>query len=320
MIFKSAAIKFTLLSIIVFFTGCMKEQDTTDLSFIGTTENVFIIVIDGPRFSETWDYPMNALIPFRYSIRNDGVFFNRFYNAGATQTTAGHTAITTGNYQNINNSGLETPASRNIFQLFRKYKNADSLSCWIITSKDKLQVLANTTEDGWEDLFLPSTDCGLNGLFSGYRDDELTLQKAMQIVENFKPRLMLLQFKEPDAAGHSGNFGNYLSEIRHTDSLTGIFFRYIENNPAYRNNTTIFITNDHGRHTDAFGGFQNHGDNCEGCRKIELLAFGPDFKKGLALSDSISQADLSATIAYLLNLPYAQMQGEPIRNLFKAIY
>ena len=39
----------------------------------------------------------------------------------------------------------------------------------------------------------------------------------------------------------------------------------------YKDKTTLIVSNDHGRHIDSKGGFQNHGDDCAGCRHIEFL-------------------------------------------------
>ena len=61
------------------------------------TKNVIIIVVDGVRYSETWGDSTHQYIPyFSTKIADFGVVNTEFYNNEVTVTTAGFTAITTG--------------------------------------------------------------------------------------------------------------------------------------------------------------------------------------------------------------------------------
>src|SRR5690606_15067400 len=63
------------------------------------TENAVIVVIDGPRFSETWGHPEKKYIPrMAGELAPRGTFFADFRNEGHTRTISGHAAITTGHY------------------------------------------------------------------------------------------------------------------------------------------------------------------------------------------------------------------------------
>ena len=105
------------------------------------TEHVFVLVMDGPRYSETWGDPSHTNIPRMDTIMSSlGIINTAFYNNGETNTTAGHTALSTGHYQSINNSGGEYPIFPSIFQLYRKVKGCNSSLVWLVTSKDKLEV------------------------------------------------------------------------------------------------------------------------------------------------------------------------------------
>ena len=74
-------------------------------------KRVIILVIDGPRWTETWGEPNRANIPHEAKeLAPQGVMFTNFQNDGPTYTNAGHTALVTGNYvKKINNSGKELP-------------------------------------------------------------------------------------------------------------------------------------------------------------------------------------------------------------------
>ena len=282
------------------------------------TENVIIIVVDGVRYSETWGDSTHQYIPyFSTKIADFGVVNTEFYNNEATATTAGFTAITTGVYQEINNSGQESPAYPSIFQYLIKKDSISNESAWIINSKDKLAVLGNCQESDWKDKYIPLSDCGIDGLGSGYRHDTLTLARFFNVMSEHHPKLTLLGFREPDFSAHTNSWEDYLTAIKNTDKYIYKIWEYIQNDSYYSGTTTLFITNDHGRHLDGVGaGFQNHGDGCEGCRHINFFAFGPDFKKGV-IDIRREQIDIPATIAEILQLSPEYIEGEIMYELFE---
>ncbi|MBF9238036.1 sulfatase-like hydrolase/transferase [Hymenobacter sp. BT683] len=282
------------------------------------TKNVIIVVIDGPRYSETWD-SIPGLIPnMATRLKPRGVLFSQFYNNGFTYTNSGHAAITTGIDQAIDNFDQELPQQPSIFQLWRKATGKPATAAWLITSKDKLHILANTLNPEWKDQLPPSLDCGVGGPGTGYRADSLTLVAAKRILTQHKPNLVLINFMEPDGFAHAANWPNYVRGIARDDKYVMELYDFLRRNKAYRNNTTLLITNDHGRHLNSVPpGWVEHGDGCEGCRHISLLALGPDFKKGRTIKEPHTLLDIPSTVAYLLGFPFAQGQGKPIEALFK---
>lgn len=282
------------------------------------TENVIVLVVDGPRYSETWGDISHSAIPRMDSIlAKEGIICDRFYNQGETYTTAGHTAITTGFYQSINNSGAENPSHVSFFQLLLKEKKWSSDAIWLVTSKDKLARLANTKDPDWKDQFLPSMNCGVNGLGSGYRDDSTTFTVITDVLQNHHPKVLFVNFREPDFSGHQANWSNYLKGIKDTDEYVYQIWQLIQNDPIYAGKTSLFVTNDHGRHLDGVNdGFPSHGDACDGCRHINFYAFGPDFKKDVILSEAYSLIDLNATILELLNVRNRSTSGKVMVELF----
>jgi len=261
-------------------------------------------VIDGPRYSETWGDPKHVNIPHQFSdLAPQGVFFSNFRNNGQTYTNAGFTAIVTGHYQAIDNHGAELPANPTLFQLWLKHSGLPNTSAWIITSKDKLQILSNSSHPDWQDQWMPSWNCGKKGKGrgAGYRKDKTTFHLAMKILEEDHPRLSLIAFREPDVSAHKGDMEGYVRGLKDTDSYVFKIWEFIQSDPVYQNKTALFITNDHGRHLDSVdSGFYDHGDDCDGCRHISLLLLGPDFKKGISISSAHEQIDIVPLIADLL--------------------
>ncbi|MFA7274501.1 MAG: sulfatase [Crocinitomicaceae bacterium] len=281
-------------------------------------ENVVILVIDGPRYSETFGEPTRQYIPnFRDSLLPQGTFFNQFYNEGSTFTNAGHASITTGRYQKVENSGLEVPKYPSIFQYYMRDKKRNYNDAWIITSKGKLDILANSSYKGWENTNLARTWCGPEGEGYGYGNDAYTMQIVDSVIDHFHPRLLLVNLLEVDVQGHAGNWEGYLSGIRSTDQQALALWNKLQSDPIYRNKTALFITNDHGRHCDGKkDGFVSHGGGCECCRHISLTALGPDFPKGKVISEKHEMIDVTATAAAILGLNMPTSRGQVIRPLF----
>lgn len=280
------------------------------------TENVIILVIDGPRYSETWGDPQHAYIPETSKrLAGLGSVNTDFYNLGSTYTCAGHAAITTGVYEHLNNSGLELPSYPSIFQHFSAQTGRES---YLIASKDKLEILSDTHHPAWRGKFRPQTDCGVAGKNTGYRADSTTYTKTFEILSEEHPSLVLINIKDPDYFAHRRDWDGYLRSIRNSDAFLGNLWDFIQEDPIYGDKTTLFVTNDHGRHSNGISdGFKSHGDGCMDCRHINFLALGPDFKAGQILNTKRSQIDIPATVAELLQFTTFFGEGEIMTELFE---
>ncbi|MCW3085393.1 MAG: hypothetical protein JWP12_2759 [Bacteroidetes bacterium] len=297
----------------ILYLGCTKDPAIGQHK----TKNVVVIVVDGARYSETWGNSTHQFIPHRSAMLAQGIMCSAFYNNGYTFTNAGHTAITTGVYQNINNSGLEYPQYPSFFQVWQKTYNQPANKTWVIATKDKLAILSDCTDPAWKGAYRPMTDCGVNGLGTGYREDSVTFKNATTIFATEHPRLVLINFKQPDAAGHANDSVAYLQGIIDTDNYIYQIWQQLQADPFYKDQTTLFVTNDHGRHTPGhLDGFVSHTDNCEGCKHIELFAMGPDFKQNYHCNMPYSQIDLASTIAELMGIKMPDAKGKVISDIF----
>ena len=304
----------SIASVILLLYSCQKEKRTE--SFI--PKKVIILVIDGPRFTETWGDITQQYIPNQKELVNQGVLYTNFFNNGVTYTTPGHTAITTGVYQTINNSGKEQPINPSIFQYFNETQEWNEDASWIIASKDKLEVLTDCNNDIYNGAFNPKSNCGINGNGTGYRSDAETMKVVFNTLRNKKPQLTLINLKEPDVAGHSGNWTNYIEGVRQSDKYVSDLWEFINSHPAYKNNTYLFITNDHGRHCDGTqDGFRSHGDNCICCKQINLFVSGPDIKSDTVFNQSRELIDIPATIANIFNIEMPTAKGQVMEEIFE---
>jgi hypothetical protein len=289
------------LVLLLLALGTLQAVDPAPL-----VERVVVVVVDGPRWSETWGEPTRTHIPRRaQELAPRGVLFTNFRNAGWTYTNAGHAALTTGVHQPLDNSGRELPGHESWLQRWRALTGQPAEAAWVVTSKDKLAVLTDTTDVTWAGKLRPAGDCGIDGkgLGSGYRSDQATMDAVGRIVTAHAPSLLFINLLGPDANGHARKWEGYLAAIRETDALLAELWTRLEANAVYRGKTALFITNDHGRHLDGVrDGFVSHDDECPGCRHIELLAIVPGIPGGQVIAEEYNQTDLAATISRLLGV------------------
>lgn len=306
-------------SLIIIYSCISISSCSNDSTFKNyKTQNVFIIVVDGARYSETWGEVNHQNIPRRSSLLKQGVLCEHFFNNSFTNTCPGHEAICTGVYENINNTGLQYPTNPSIFQYGLKKFNHSEAEAWIITTKDKLEVLSDCENPDWKGTYRPNTDCGINGLFSGYREDSITIKHLKLIAATHPVKLAIINFKQPDAAGHAGDYAAYIQGIKDTDEYIGEFWNYLQSLPYYKDKTTLIVTNDHGRHSnDHLDGFVSHGDLCEGCKHVEFFAIGPDFKQNYICSTPYEQIDISSTVAELMGFKMSTSHGKIMKDIFQ---
>lgn len=320
--------KFYFLSLLLLLlvTGCKIDHPIGDAQKIHygdttiaiQTKYVFVLVIDGPRWSETFgDASYTNVKHQAKKLVPEGVFFENFRNLGPTYTISGHTAICTGHYEKMNNSGHDIPSHPSIFQYFLKQKHLDKRKAWILTSKGKLQVLSHTSDKYWKRTYQPSSYSGTLGSGQGYPSDKNMWPIFKNIIDEQHPHLTLINLLDPDAWAHQNNWDRYIQGIQQADKFALELWNMIQKDPFYKNKTTLFITNDHGRHLDGVrDGFVSHGDQCEGCQHIQLIALGPDFQKGTKVSTQYDLLDLTATIAAMLDITMPT-DGVVIQELFQ---
>jgi hypothetical protein len=283
--------------------------------FAYQTENVFVVVIDGARYSETFGNNSSnlnhSLIPHLWNdLRPLGSINTSFYNLGVTVTVPGHTSIESGTWQHIPNDGSQRPYKPTFFEYYRKQLGIDSTLTWVIAGKAKLNVCSYSTTAGFGAAYGAMTAAKNS-------DDDQVWDALTTTMNTYHPKLLLVNLPETDAAGHAGNWSRYTSAINNADKIIYNLWTKITSDTFYRNKTSLIVANDHGRHDDAHGGFRNHGDDCDGCRHIMLFAIGPDFKQNYISSTTRTQVDICPTVGELLGFKPTEAIGTPMDELYK---
>ncbi|MGB6121148.1 MAG: alkaline phosphatase family protein [Bacteroidota bacterium] len=265
-------------------------------------QNVVIAVIDGSRDSET----MGAgYTPMMWdSLRPQGTVWTDFRNEGITSTNPGHASIATGTWQTIENEGNERPTMPTVFEYYRSSSSAAETDVYVVTGKYKLDVLSYSTHPSYGEPYGASVSLAPM--------DGLVLNAVLSVMGGHHPKIVIINFPDVDYAGHDADWERYLVAIRTVDSLVYLLWQFIQTNPHYKDNTTLFITNDHGRHDDGHGGFKDHGDGCEGCRHILLLAVGRGFPAGRVVAATRTQIDMAPTVGELLSFPVPYAEGNSL--------
>jgi hypothetical protein len=274
---------------------------------------VILFIIDGPRYSEAFGDSLHEHVPHLWDeLRPLGTLCTNFRNAGLTLTNPGHATILTGVWQAISNDGSERTAQPTLFEYYRKQTGAPPQDAVLITGKPKLAVCAYSDDPEHGPAYAAQAEVDLVS-------DYGVFDRLIQRLEVDAPHLVMASFSEVDLKGHSGVWSDYLRQIEIVDSLAALTWNYLQSDPDYADRTYLFVTADHGRHDDAHGGFQHHGDTCEGCRHLVFLALGPGIRAGYETASLYTQRDVCATVGSVLGIDTPRSDGARMDEIFAPI-
>ena len=170
-------------------------------------------------------------------------------------------------------------------------------------------------EVGWDPPFPASANPRqklLNELYSSTTklDDEDVWDSFLHLslLEYLKtnhPRLLFVGYGETDNWAHEGRYDLVLESAHSVDRYVSELWNIMQSIPAYRGQTTFIITTDHGRGS-GFVEWKDHGVAQKGSENIWIAVMGPDTQPlgERANTDTVTQAQLAATIAALLGKDY----------------
>lgn len=274
-----------------------------------------IVIIDGARYTETFGDPNHTYIPEMWGLRTQGTYLTNFNNDSLTFTSRAIPALWSGSWTGVrdtlyNGQYTQYTLKPTIFEYFRRQTSAPEEDCFYV-----LKFISNLWLPSFHPNYGPQTWPRFHS--QGFSDQDVA-DEAQYVLNQFHPHFIWVYLADVDAAGHSGNWSNYVRAIQNADSIVGVLWNAVQADPFYQNSTYLFVTNDHGRHDDQHGGFSGHGDGCEGCRHIMFLALGPDIKQNNVSNQYHRIPDMTVTACELLGLNPEYATGEVMYDMIQS--
>ena len=289
------------------------------LSFSQDTDKMMIVIIDGARYSETFGDATHQYVPEMWALSEQGAMIDNFRNDGITYTSRAIPALWCGAWTDVidtvyNGSWTSYAKEPTIFEYYRKDKNAPAEDCFYVLPYIESLWLPSFDQDYGPDYWPEFHSIG--------NDDNNVAGQTEQVMEEYHPHFLWVYLADVDHAGHNGNWAEYTNAIQNADQIVAQLWEKIQSDPFYMNTTTMIVSNDHGRHDDQHGGFENHGCGCEGCRHIMFLALGPDIKTNYSSFLPAFLPDMAVTASAILGINPVQATGTVVTDILKpnAVY
>lgn len=164
----------------------------------------------------------------------------------------------------------------------------------------------------WEDWRQFYGDSG----FVNARGDRLITQLAISAMERLRPRLMMVNYNDPDYV-HWGNPSHYTRGISVIDQGLRELTTAVEANEFYRDNTVFAIVPDCGRDSNRAMSvpFQHHF-NSKSAHEIFALFLGPGIAGGHVIDRRVDQIAMASTVGRIMNMPTEFTEAPPLDEVF----
>jgi hypothetical protein len=188
-----------------------------------------------------------------------------------------------------------------------------------ILRESKSDIYVNAGNDRAEGA-ISGTETLLNELHrsSAMRSDSLTFQYALEYLKRERPRVTFIGFDETDSNAHGGRYDEYLKAANRVDDMLAQLWNWVQSQPDYQDQTTLFITTDHGRGKGK-NSWQNHRLLAAGSRHIWFAVIGPDTPAfgEMKIRSKTYQNQVAKTIAAFLGLTYKNREsvGEVVQTM-----
>jgi hypothetical protein len=150
------------------------------------------------------------------------------------------------------------------------------------------------------------------------RSDSITFQYAMEYLKRVRPRVTFISLDATDHFAHRGRYDEYLKAAHHADRMIAHLWNWLQEQPDYRDQTTLFITTDHGR-GNGRNNWRKHRLLATGSRHIWFAVLGPDTPAfgEMKVKSKTYQKQAAKTIAAFLGLPYSNRRpvGEVVQTM-----
>ena len=157
------------------------------------------------------------------------------------------------------------------------------------------------------------------------RLDAFAYHYALRHINESKPRVIYIAFGDTDEFAHHGHYDGYLEAIHRVDRFVSELWHMLQEDPQYKNQTTLILTTDHGRGANPLETWQHHASaraiqegaqahlsnfaetGIIGSEHIWIAMMGPDIPSHGSLTTgdrSWGINQIAATISLLLGYEY----------------
>ena len=149
--------------------------------------------------------------------------------------------------------------------------------------------------------------------------DVFTHYAALEYLKVNKPKVLYIAYGETDEWAHAGEYKSYLNAAHQVDQWIGDIWNFIQNDPAYKDKTALFITTDHGRGDKDKTQWTSHGKSIPDAHEIWFAVMSPQLPaKGEVKQEmQIYQKQFAKTIAALIGLNFTA--DHPVAENIKEI-
>ncbi|MDI9337397.1 MAG: alkaline phosphatase family protein [Alphaproteobacteria bacterium] len=150
--------------------------------------------------------------------------------------------------------------------------------------------------------------------------DQYTFYGAFDYLKKNKPKVLFIGLAEVDNFGHKFDYSAYITSAKQDDKWLSDLWNFIQNDSFYKNNTTLFITTDHGRGIK--DNWPYHWTDVPRSEETWFAVIGPKIAANgeVNLSRNIYSGQLASTYAKILGFNFTVPNTVvmlPILDIFK---
>ena len=149
--------------------------------------------------------------------------------------------------------------------------------------------------------------------------DVYTHFEALEELKTKKPKVLYIAYGETDEWAHGARYSWYLDAAHQVDAWIQEIWDFVQNDPQYKNKTTLLITTDHGRGDEIKAEWTSHGSKIKGASQIWFAAMGPEIaaKGEIKTEGQVYQEQFAQTIAKVMG--YTFEANHPVATEIKTL-
>ena len=150
--------------------------------------------------------------------------------------------------------------------------------------------------------------------------DVFSFYAAFEHLRTREPRVLWIGFGETDEWAHEGDYRAYVDAAHKTDDWLRAVWTFVQDHPAYRDRTILFVTVDHGRGDRQKEQWTGHGQSVADSHETWFAILGPGItpRGEVAAESQMYAQQFAQTIASLLGTTFVAEHpvGSRIEDLF----